>query len=116
MRFYLDENLSDRIAALGREQGLDVVSSHEAGHKHDGRDDGLQLLVAAEDGRCLVTQNGPDFKRLTDEFPESGLAHAGVLVVPHSLTGNEFALIVERLVVWHRRYPEGTPSYFLGYL
>ena len=58
MRFYLDEDLSPRVAAIGRSLGLDVVSAIEVGHR--GLDDEDQLLVAARDGRCLVTDNRAD--------------------------------------------------------
>ncbi|HZQ37225.1 MAG TPA: DUF5615 family PIN-like protein [Dehalococcoidia bacterium] len=116
MRFYLDEDLSQVIATLARRRGLDVTSSHEVQYRHDGIVDAQQLALAAAEGRCLVTKNGPDFSDLTAAFMEQALPHAGVLVVPSSLKGNEFGAIVERLMRWNDRYPDGLPPYFFGYL
>jgi hypothetical protein len=53
MRFYLDEDLSQVIAALARRRGLDVTSSHEVQYRHDGIADAQQLALAAAEGRCL---------------------------------------------------------------
>ena len=63
MRFYLDEDLSPRIAVIARGLGLDVVSAIELGNL--GLADEEQLSLAARDGRCVVTQNRADFIRLT---------------------------------------------------
>ena len=99
---------------MARNARLDVASSHEL--QRDGYEDVVQLTLAADEGRCLVTKNGVDFDRLTKTFAAHGLPHAGVLSVPSSLDGSEFRLIVERLIVWAERYPEGLPPYFFGYL
>ena len=53
--FFLDEDLSPRIATIAREQGLDVLSTHESGR--NGLDDEEQLRFAAQEGRILVTCN-----------------------------------------------------------
>lgn len=116
MRFYLDECLSDRSAEIGRQRGLDITSSHESSVKQDGSDDDRQLLLAAQDGRCIVTKNGLDFEILTASFMARALPHAGVLVLPSSLDGSEFGLIVDRLAHWHQMYPDGVPAYFFGYV
>jgi predicted nuclease of predicted toxin-antitoxin system len=116
MRFYLDEDLSDRIAVLARERGLDVTSSHEQELRRDSSPDESQLALAAGEGRCIVTKNGQDFHALTTIFREREFPHAGVLVVPSSLDGSEFDVIVERLAHWHELYPDGAAPYFLSYL
>ena len=70
MQFYLDEDLSQRVADLARAQGLDVVSSHECGR--DGLSDEEQLRLAAEKGRCFVARNRNHFIPLTVQFFEIG--------------------------------------------
>jgi len=45
MRFYVDEDLSTEIARIGRQRGLDIVSSHEV--ERDGTPDDEQLDHAA---------------------------------------------------------------------
>jgi hypothetical protein len=114
MRFYLDEDLSDEIAVIARSRGLHVLSSHEC--MRNSSSDESQLLFAAVDGLCLVTKNGQDFRSLTTTFMEQQLPHAGVLVIPSSLDGSEFAAIVDRLSRWNEMYPDGASSYFFGFL
>jgi|SRR5580700_11187706 hypothetical protein len=116
MRFHLDETFAARIAVMARELGLDVTSSHEVGR--DGSSDESQLALAAGEGRCMVTANGsaPDFYKLTEEFQERGLPHAGVLILPSSLNGSEYAAIVDRLVRWHDMYPDGAPAFLVSFL
>ena len=109
MRFYLDEDLSWRIAVIARRLGVDVVSSSEYGR--NGLTDEEQLRLAAEDGRCVVTENYPDFSRLTMEFQDRGLPHAGVALVPRSLPRNDFAGIAEAIAYFDTLYPEGLAPY-----
>ncbi|HEV7214242.1 MAG TPA: DUF5615 family PIN-like protein [Chloroflexota bacterium] len=98
MRFYLDEDLSDQVAVIGRELGLDVVSSHECGR--DGLSDEEQLRQAAVDRRIFVTRNYRDFVRLTRQFFESQWPHAGVLFLPRSLANHDFAGIARALTAF----------------
>jgi predicted nuclease of predicted toxin-antitoxin system len=114
MRFYLDEDLSDRIAAIARELGLDVVSSHECGR--DGLSDEEQLRLAAQDGRCLVTRNRDHFVRLTVRFFENQWPHVGILIVPRSLLNDDFAGIASALRAYARRLEEALPSYTIDFL
>lgn len=114
MRFYLDEMFSEALAAAARARGRDVTST--IGVQRRGADDETQLLYAASEARCVVTENGEDFERLGTLFHERGLPHAGVLVVSPSLEGRAYEAIVDRLAHWHDRYPDGTPAYFFGYL
>ncbi len=114
MRFYLDECLSPVVAQIARDQGLDVVSAHDLGHKE--LPDGEILRLATLDGRCVVTRNRDDFILLTMQFLENGWPHAGVLIVTRSLVNEDFAGIARALVAFARRH-QGLPlDYAINYL
>ena len=114
MRFYLDEDLSDRIAVIARELGLDTISSHECGR--DGQDDETQLLQSARDGRCFVTRNRADFVALSVRFFERDHPHAGVLLLASSLPGDNFAGIAAALVEYDQEHPDGLAPYGVDFL
>ena len=106
--------LSPEVAAIARAQGIDVVSSHECGR--NGLSDAEQLRLAADEGRCFVTRNAGDFARLTAELVRRQRAHAGVLIVPRTLSNRHPERIARTLVDYARAHPEGVPSYFLDFL
>lgn len=114
MRFFLDEDLSYRVATIARGQGLDVLSSHECGR--NALPDDEQLRLAAQEGRCLVTRNAPDFIPLTLRFLEAYWPHAGVLIVPRSLPNEAFATIARALVTYAQAHEAGMASYTVDYL
>jgi hypothetical protein len=114
VRYYLDEDLSQQVAIIGRARGLDIVSSHELGR--DKLPDTEQLLLAAQEGRCFVTRNRNDFIRHTNLFHDTGWPHAGVLVVPYSLPNNRYTAIVEALIAYDRSREFGVSPYTLEFL
>lgn len=114
MRFYLDEDLSHRIAELARARGCDVLSSHECGR--DGLRDEEQLRLAAAEGRCFVTRNRDDFIALTVRCFQDGAPHAGVLIVPDSLPADDFAALAAAVVAYAEEHPEGLPAYTIDFL
>lgn len=114
MRYYLDEMFPEALAIAARVRQLDVVSALGLGYT--GTSDEAHLLLAADEGRCVVTKNGDDFRRLGEIFREHHLPHAGVLVVSPSLEAYAYAAIVDRLAHWHALYPDGVPAYFFSYL
>jgi len=114
VRFYLDEDLSQQIAAIARTHNVDVVSSHECGR--DGLPDEEQMKLAAADGRCMVTRNYADYAMLTRTFWELGSPHAGVLLVAPSLANDRFTDIAEALVEYDRSHRQGLLAYQVDYL
>ena len=114
MRFYLDEHLSPVIAEICRRHGVDVQATREAGRI--GATDDDQLLFAAQEGRCILTENRRDFERLTNAFRERDLPHAGVLLLPRSLPKHDFAGIAAALIHFDTLYPGGLPPYTVVFL
>ncbi len=105
MRFYLDENLSPRVAELLRTRGLDVVSAHEV--RNTQLDDRSQLRYAAGERRALVTCDIADFTELAAECIAANVEHAGIVLVPPTFRTDEFAAIADAVEQVAREYPEG---------
>ena len=114
MKYYLDEDLSARIAELVRAGGVDAISSHECGR--DTLDDPQQLDLAAADGRCFVTRNRDDFIHLTVQHFEAQLHHAGILIVPNSIAENDFGLVARSLLRYAHAHAKGMQPYTIDFL
>ena len=71
---YTDEDVTNRLAPLLREQGYEALSSAEAGN--DGLTDAEQLAFAAGRGWTILTYNARDFGELARARRE----HAGIVV------------------------------------
>ena len=95
LRFYLDENLSRRLATLARARGLDVTSAQELG-RH-GLSDEAQLAFAAAEGRCIVSHDDKDLLYWTSRFQASGHPHAGLLIVKWRVERPQFGQFVRLL-------------------
>lgn len=75
-----------------------------------------QLEWAARQKSCLVTRNRNDFIRLTLQFMNDHRPHAGVLIVPYSLPGDQFDRIATRLKTYASRRPAGLEPYQVDFL
>ena len=72
-RFYADENFDYLVVERLRALGHDVLTVQEAGEQ--GRDDARVLEQATAEGRCVLTFDRMDFKRLHVHKP----GHAGII-------------------------------------
>jgi hypothetical protein len=105
LKLYLDEDLSPRVVARLRECGLDATGAHEVGQA--GRSDLEQLRYAAGEGRCLITRNVADFLELIRFFINRQESHAGIILVPASFRGDEFALLADAIAQSVATFPQG---------
>ena len=111
MKLHLDEDLSPRVVALLRERGLDVTGAHEVGHT--GRSDLEQLRYAVREGRCLVTRNVADYLELVRQLINRQESHAGIILIPASFRGDEFAILAEAISGCAAAYPTGLADQIL---
>lgn len=73
--FYADENFDYGIVQHLRADGHDVLTVQEAGERERGRDNTRVLERATLEGRCVLTFDRADFKRLHRQNP----SHAGII-------------------------------------
>ena len=111
MKLHLDEDLSSRVVMLLREGGLDATGAHEAGQV--GRSDLEQLRHATQEARCLVTRNVVDFLELVRQLINRQETHAGIILIPASFRGDEFAILADAIAACATRHPEGLADQIL---
>jgi hypothetical protein len=114
MKFYLDEDLSPKIADILRKKGVDALSAHEIGAV--GASDLQQLEFAGKEKRCLVTRNRDDFIKLTLRFFNDHLPHHGTLIIPHTIPGDQFSRMAALLKTFASNHPAGMASYTIAFL
>jgi len=85
MKYYLDEDLSPKIAEILRKDGVDAESAHETGMQEAG--DLAQREYASSKKRCMVTRTRNDFIRLTVKFFNETRPHYGVLILGYGVRG-----------------------------
>jgi len=91
LKFYLNENLSWKIAKALREYGYDVISSDEA--EMNQADDETQFVFAIEQKRTIVTNNFRDFIELYQEYEKKGKLHYGIIFT----TKCSISVMIQRL-------------------
>lgn len=114
MKYYLDEDLSPKIAEILRKHNIDAVSAHEIGMVQ--AEDIEHLERAASESRCLVTRNRNDFIRLTVQFFNEHRHHNGVLIIPHTLPGDNFSLIAKAIIKYDQKHSNDVKSYGIDFL
>jgi hypothetical protein len=114
VKYYLDEDISPRVAELLRGKKIDAVSAHEK--EMIGASDEKQLMAAVQDGRVMVTRNRNDFILLTVRFFEDLKPHHGLVIIPHSIPGHDFSLMARLLARLAGQYPGGIPPYTINFL
>ena len=114
MKFYLDEDLSPKVAVILRKSGIDAVSAHEVGMC--GVSDKEQLDFAAKEKRCLVTRNRDDFIRLTVQFFNDRQSHGGILIVPYTLPVDQFSRIANLIKKFSSHHRQGLEPYSIAFL
>ncbi len=114
MKYYLDEDLSPKIADILRKDGIDAISAREAGMLQVS--DFEQIRYASSSKRCMVTKSRNDFIRLTIQFFNENRPHFGVLIIPCSYPGDKFNLIAKALKNYALKYKKGTQSYGIDFL
>ncbi len=105
MKLYLDEDLLSRVWILLREVWPAPTGAHEAGQM--GRSDLEQLRHAAREGRCLVTRNVADFLELLRQLINRQESHGGIILIPASFRGDEFAILAEAIAGCVAAHPKG---------
>jgi hypothetical protein len=105
VRFYLDENLSPRIAEILRGRGLDALSAHEVGNTH--LDDRSQLQYSARESRAIVTCDIADFAVLAVDCVSANVRHAGIVLVGATFRTDEFSTIADAVEQVAREHPGG---------
>ncbi|MEW6587158.1 MAG: DUF5615 family PIN-like protein [Nitrospirota bacterium] len=111
MKFYIDEDISQKIAEILRENNVDAVSAHEVGRGGSGISDEEQLAYASTEGKCLVTYNGRHYITLTSKFFEKEWKHAGLIIIPSSMPSDNFEMISRSLIEYARQHREDMPPY-----
>jgi predicted nuclease of predicted toxin-antitoxin system len=77
VKFFVDENLSPRLAAVCQERGYDATCCRDRGMlSADDRDQVVPLLFAEE--RIIVSEDWDDFQEL---FDQEGVHH-GIVAMP----------------------------------
>lgn len=114
MKFYLDEDLSPKIAEILRKSGINALSAHQAGMCEVS--DQRQLEFASGEKRCLVTRNRDDFIRLTVQFFNEQRPHWGVIIVSHTLPGDQFSRIAGLIKEFSSHHRQGLEPYSITFL
>jgi len=105
MKYYLDEDLSPKIAEILRQDGIDAKSAHKAGMLQAS--DLEQLEYVSSKKRYMVTRNRYDFIRLTVQFFNETHPYHGILIIPYTYPGDSFRKMATALKKYALKHKEG---------
>jgi hypothetical protein len=114
MKFYLDEDISPKVAEILRKRGIDAVSAHEIGMA--GASDEEQFAEAVSRNAAMVTRNRNDFIALTIRAFENLSSHHGVVVLSYGIPGFDFKLAARMLERLATKNPGGLGSYTIEFV
>jgi len=99
MRLLLDAHVSGRsVGGPLRDNGHDVRALDQE-PELEGLEDEDVLVLAAEDGRTVVTHNVADFPEILREWAAGGRSHPGVILV-YGIEHSDFGLILRGIERW----------------
>lgn len=113
MKYYLDENLSPKVAEILVKHRLDALSAHQVGMMKVP--DWMQLEFAAAHKRVMVIRDRDDFIVLTLQFFNEQRSHCGLLVIPHTFP-RHFLAVANALIKYTAHNPHGMSAYQIDYL
>jgi hypothetical protein len=100
VKLLLDEMYPAHLAGALRERGADAEAVDERSPLRGLADEEL-LVVAAREGRALVSENVSDFMRLYGEWGAAGRRHAGIVIAlssRFSRTPSGYEVLLDSLV------------------
>ena len=118
MKLLLDEMYPATVAVQLRRRGHDAVSIHDPDHRWlEGEPDVKVFTAALSEGRAIVTENVPDYRRLEMEALADGKAVPGLVFTtnrrfPRGRAGTVGHLVIALVALLEER-PDLSTSIFL---
>lgn len=114
MKFYIDEDISPKVAEILRKRGIEAVSAHDIGMV--GASDEDQFAEAVSRTCAIVTRNRDDFITLTVQAFENRSPHYGLVIVSHSISGSDFRGMAALLEKCSQKNPDGMGAYTIEFI
>jgi hypothetical protein len=114
VKFYIDEDISPKVAEILRKRGIDGVSAHDIGLA--GASDEDQFAEAVSRKCAIVTRNKDDFITLTVQAFENRSPHYGLVVISHRISGSDFGEMAALLEKCAKKNPEGMGAYTIEFI
>lgn len=97
MRLLLDAHISGRTVGKALAEGGLDVRALDSEIELEGLSDPEVLVLAAAEGRILVTANIRDFAPLLREWADEGRSHVGGILVPSTVRNEAFGTLISGL-------------------